>query len=354
MDLKIGEIIFDLRKKKGITQEELANKIGVSTAAVSKWETGNSYPDITLLSPIARALETNIDGLLSFESSLSDETIEVIYNKCLKSFEMCEFNEAIKIWNNYIKEYPTNLRLKLKLASLSIYSLMFAGSEENAAIIINKSIELLKAAYKSEEREIKESALCMLSSLYMMSERCEEAIEAIESIEVSSINPKLMLSPIYYQMGKIEESKKLDQELLFKSINDIMLTLVSLSKTFRKEEDYETALKLADINRSIGELFDVERFIGLGNYNLYTGIYSDLKDEDNTLFYLEKLVDGYRNIKENNIKDNKLFNLIEFKENNLSDAQIKKGLSIILEEKRYDFIRDTERYKKILMSMENI
>ena len=52
--LKIGANIAALRKEKGFTQEQLAAMIGVSAPAVSKWETGNSYPDITLLCPLAR------------------------------------------------------------------------------------------------------------------------------------------------------------------------------------------------------------------------------------------------------------------------------------------------------------
>lgn len=55
-ELLIGEVVYKLRKEKGITQEQLANFIGVSTAAVSKWESGTSYPDITLLPAIATFL----------------------------------------------------------------------------------------------------------------------------------------------------------------------------------------------------------------------------------------------------------------------------------------------------------
>ncbi len=47
--IQIGTIISTNRKEKGITQEELANHLGVSKPAVSKWESGQSYPDILLL-----------------------------------------------------------------------------------------------------------------------------------------------------------------------------------------------------------------------------------------------------------------------------------------------------------------
>ena len=48
-DLKIGEKIKSKRRERDLTQEELANILGVSKAAVSKWENEESYPDITLL-----------------------------------------------------------------------------------------------------------------------------------------------------------------------------------------------------------------------------------------------------------------------------------------------------------------
>ena len=61
---KIGEKIRDLRKIKNLTEEELAEKLGVSAQAVSKWETGLSAPDISLLLPLCDALGTGVDALL--------------------------------------------------------------------------------------------------------------------------------------------------------------------------------------------------------------------------------------------------------------------------------------------------
>ena len=52
--MQIGKNIRKYRKEKGMTQEEMANRLGVTTPAVNKWENENSYPDISLLPPIAR------------------------------------------------------------------------------------------------------------------------------------------------------------------------------------------------------------------------------------------------------------------------------------------------------------
>ena len=62
-----GAVIRKLRESKKITQEELAKRIHVSSKAVSKWETGQGFPDISLLEPLASALDISVIELLSGE-----------------------------------------------------------------------------------------------------------------------------------------------------------------------------------------------------------------------------------------------------------------------------------------------
>lgn len=57
--MKTGEIIRSRRKEQNLTQDQLAEYLGVSAAAVSKWENDSTYPDITLLAPLARLLKTD-------------------------------------------------------------------------------------------------------------------------------------------------------------------------------------------------------------------------------------------------------------------------------------------------------
>ena len=64
MQLKISENLKNFRKKNGFTQEYLAEQLNVSTAAVCKWESGASNPDITLLIPISRIFDISVDELL--------------------------------------------------------------------------------------------------------------------------------------------------------------------------------------------------------------------------------------------------------------------------------------------------
>ena len=59
--MNIADRIQCLRKNKGLSQEELADKVGVSRQAVSKWETGTTYPDITLLPQLATYFNISIE-----------------------------------------------------------------------------------------------------------------------------------------------------------------------------------------------------------------------------------------------------------------------------------------------------
>ena len=73
--MKTGGIIQRERTRLGLSQEKLAEQVGVSRQAVSKWETDASYPDVALLCPLARALNTTVDALLQFEAALTDEEV---------------------------------------------------------------------------------------------------------------------------------------------------------------------------------------------------------------------------------------------------------------------------------------
>ena len=73
--MSLGKVIRKYRKIRNLTQEEMAGRLGVTAPAVNKWENENSYPDITLLAPIARLLGISLDTLLSFREELTAEEI---------------------------------------------------------------------------------------------------------------------------------------------------------------------------------------------------------------------------------------------------------------------------------------
>ncbi len=82
----IGQNIAELRKKKGLTQEELAEKMCVTAQAVSKWERDASYPDVTVLSTLAQALGVSVAAIVEGEQSvpkLKEADADVIARRVL-------------------------------------------------------------------------------------------------------------------------------------------------------------------------------------------------------------------------------------------------------------------------------
>ena len=70
-EINIAKVLVNKRKEKGITQNELANYIGVSKASVSKWETGQSYPDVTFLPQLAAYFNISIDELIEYKPQMT-------------------------------------------------------------------------------------------------------------------------------------------------------------------------------------------------------------------------------------------------------------------------------------------
>lgn len=86
--MKLNENIMALRRAKGITQEELATALGVSNQAVSKWESAQTCPDISLLSVLADYFEVSIDELMGHDTPtkrerLKDDTKDNLTGKAL-------------------------------------------------------------------------------------------------------------------------------------------------------------------------------------------------------------------------------------------------------------------------------
>ena len=100
---------MELRKARGMTQEQLAAALGVSAPAVSKWETDSSYPDITLLCPLARALGTDVDSLLAFEEELSEEALGQWMTEIMGMVQKGAVSEAEERLNRLLHSYPSSV-----------------------------------------------------------------------------------------------------------------------------------------------------------------------------------------------------------------------------------------------------
>jgi len=112
----MNEVIRQKRKDLNYTQEQVAKQLGVSIPAVSKWESGTTYPDVELLPALARVLKIDVNTLMCFKLELSEIEIGHVMTK-VSEIAMSEgIENAFLLAEQKIHEYPTDVKLIHNLA----------------------------------------------------------------------------------------------------------------------------------------------------------------------------------------------------------------------------------------------
>lgn len=106
--IHLGNKIRELRRSRDISQETLANHLGVSFQAVSKWETGATLPDVTLVPAIASFFGVSTDELFDFNRYEIEREVETITLKAYQHRRSGEFSEAEIILRDGLKRFPGN------------------------------------------------------------------------------------------------------------------------------------------------------------------------------------------------------------------------------------------------------
>jgi len=110
MQLDLGNNIRQLRRRDKRTQEQLAEALGVTSQAVSRWESGGSYPDMNLIPVIASYFRVSIDELFSFNVWENQRTVEAICREAAKLIED-DASAADELLKNALKQFPENENL---------------------------------------------------------------------------------------------------------------------------------------------------------------------------------------------------------------------------------------------------
>lgn len=351
MKLSIGNTISTLRNEKKISKDDFAKSIGVSIELVDKWEDGHTYPDITLLSPIAHVLATDVDSLLMFETQLTPDEIMNINRICAENFETKSYDTALSLCDKYLNKYPNSLFLKFRIGSLLQQYIQMADTEEKANNSIDKSIELLEEASSIDDLEVKQASLYVLSSLYTMKQDYDKAIEVLNRLPKLNINPDFMLSTIYSITGDGINAKRIEQESLFSSINNTIVSLTSMWGTALKDRDLNFAIELAKLQRNMIEDYGLEDLLLGGNILLFADISAVINDVDLTLDYIENFVDWILGLDEYplDLSQNRFFSLVENYDDNHSRNTLKHSfIRSVVQNDNYAFVKYTDRYKKII------
>ena len=183
--MNIGNKIRELRKQRGITQEQLAESIGISFQAVSKWENNIALPDIALVPVLASYFGVSMDELFDFNLKEIEHAVRIITEK---AYQYRESNpaESRRILEEGLKKYPENDILLNNL----IYVLDYSVKPDETIAIASKLIE------KTNQNDVKYDALRFLAYAYKAKgdlESAEAAIEQIPEIYFTKLTEKAYL-----------------------------------------------------------------------------------------------------------------------------------------------------------------
>ncbi len=178
--IKIGEKIKELRKANDMTQEKLADYLGVSFQAISKWECGIASPDISLLVPISRLFSISIDELFDNSKDNIDLRLTELKKVYDETWKTGDTKKRYEISLVAVEEYPGNLELLENLASSEWYYGIHEMSNNPA-----ERIKLFESSVKHAET-------------------------VIENTNNDILKDKALITITYslHDLGRIEEAKK--------------------------------------------------------------------------------------------------------------------------------------------------
>lgn len=341
--MHIGQTIRKYRKMKNLTQEEMANRLGITASAVNKWENENSLPDIALLAPIARLLDISLDTLLSFEKELTREELrELSYELERKLNENLE--EAFPWAKKRLEQHPNCYPLFLQTGALLDGWCMMNDVEEpeKYAPFIQECYE---RALESGEEEVRIQAAELLFVYYERKEQYEKAEEYLSYFSSQNPERKRNQARIYSKTGRREEAYKAYEELLFSEYQMVNGLFLSLYRMALQDQNMEKARALAEKQSQLARIFE------MGKYNevsLKLDLAAAEKDAEMTLETMAEMLASADSIYD--FTQSSLYEHMTFQERekgvpfDLKDELIK----CFQDEETFGYLKGDERWKELV------
>ncbi|HOQ06774.1 MAG TPA: helix-turn-helix transcriptional regulator [Clostridiales bacterium] len=262
-EINIARNIARLRREKGLTQEDLANYIGVSKASVSKWETGQSYPDITFLPQLATLFNISIDELMGYEPQMSMEDIRKLYVKLSADFASEPFDEVLDSCREIVKKYFSCFPLLFHIGALLVNNCMEAGDREKTLSVLSEAKKLfVRVKTESEDAELVQMALNMEACCALMMGDPNEVIGLLEGTSHKILSSESLLASAYQMLGKSKEAKMILQVamyqhmvILFGALTDYLMLCTDdpehYDETFKRANDIAEAFDLKKLHPSL-------------------------------------------------------------------------------------------------------
>lgn len=251
-EINIARTLVNMRREKGITQDELAAYIGVSKASVSKWETGQSYPDITFLPQLAAYFNISIDELMDYQPQMIKEDIRKLYIKISADFATKPFDEVMNQCRELVKKYFSCFPLLFQIGALMVNNSSVSGGADKTMSIISEAKELfVRVKKESDDVDLMKQAVAMEAFCALSLGEAAEVLELLRDTNTPSLSTETLMASAYHQTGKVNEAKSVLQVGMYQHI----VALFGILPTYlmlcaddedRFEEIYRRTAKLTD------------------------------------------------------------------------------------------------------------
>ena len=207
--MTIGATIKRLRKEKDITQEQLAEYLGITSRAVSQWECDRTAPDVSQLPALANIFEVSADVLLGIDVTNKDKQIAEIIEKAKKHW-MCGHNEeAAAILRKGLQEFPNSHKIMVNLMECFRNMASNADAEESKFGLLQEAISLgEKVIEGSTDDEVRHDAIRLLCHIYPEIGESDKAILLADRMPSRFLSAEYLLSSVYSGTKRFEHIRK--------------------------------------------------------------------------------------------------------------------------------------------------
>ena len=253
--MNIGINIYTLRKEKKITQAQLAEKLGVSEQAVSKWENSQCAPDVSLFPIIADYFGVSIDRLFGYHMNSYAEEVSLIIKAADDSMDTYK---EIEIISEGLKKYPNSPDLKIYLAfSLSMVNRMSKDDKEKTEAV-KKAIRLCTEVIDTCGDNVQvDSALGMLTRIYNETGQYDKAEEAISKISADRYSERIIGTvAMLGHKNCYAEQKSFAQHSLWELYWTMSHVFDHVTHSYTVGKEYEKAIAFFDAHEKLLSVFD--------------------------------------------------------------------------------------------------
>lgn len=342
--MQIGKIIRKYRKEKGFTQEEMATRLGVTAPAVNKWENDNSYPDITLLAPIARLLNVSLDTLLSFQEELTQDEINAIVLETDTRLKTQDYAEVFFWAKSKIETYPNCLMLIWQLTTILDAQRLFKPLPD-ASIYDAYILDCYNRVLQTEDETLRTQVADSLFSYYLRKEQYEKAEEYLAYYSQQNPQRKLKQAILYNKTGRTNVAYKVSEELLFSGYQILNMALQNLYLLSMEEKNFKKAHLFTDKQQGLAKLLEI------GKYNeaaCKLELATVEKDVDLLLDTMEIMLNSIDSLTD--FSKSELYAHMDFKntsQNFITDLK-NDLLNCFQDKETYGFLADNKRWKKLI------